>query len=407
MRADKPCWLFVAYGGGHVRALLPVAQQVRALGLAEPRVLALTTAAYAVREAGFLPLGFADFVRQGDDAALVQGLRMAQVLPAAPLDLRESSAYLGLSYADLEARYGAEQAAERYARDGRQCFEPVGVMERILREIAPALVVTTSAPRAEKATVLAARRLGIPAACVVDLFAVDEVGWVGQPGFADRICVLNERVRERVLAAGRQAQEVVVTGNPAFDAVNSIEARNRGVRLRREQGWDGAQVVLWASQPEPLSHPSVPGRSGDPDLPGRIEASLVNWAGYEPNRVLVVRPHPSEPERQAFPLPGVRWDGRQFELHPLIHAADVLVTMNSTVAVEAWLAGTPVIQVLGSLFDDSVPLARYGMATACRDPARLDSLLRAVGTGRGAAGSSQGSGQAATRVLAVLKELVK
>ena len=44
-----PTWLFVAYGGGHAKALIPVALRAQAQGLARVVFLALTTAAAEVR----------------------------------------------------------------------------------------------------------------------------------------------------------------------------------------------------------------------------------------------------------------------------------------------------------------------------------------------------------------------
>ncbi len=50
--SSLPVWLFVAYGGGHVKALLPVALQAQSQGLARVVFLALTTAAAPARQAG-------------------------------------------------------------------------------------------------------------------------------------------------------------------------------------------------------------------------------------------------------------------------------------------------------------------------------------------------------------------
>ena len=51
MNPQAAPWLFVSYGGGHVKALLPVARRARELGLAQPVYLALTTAAAEARAA--------------------------------------------------------------------------------------------------------------------------------------------------------------------------------------------------------------------------------------------------------------------------------------------------------------------------------------------------------------------
>lgn len=169
-----PTWLFVSYGGGHVKALLPAARLAKARGLARPVYLALTTAAAEVRAAGIETLGFRDLLQPGDARALRKGEALAAALQVPAADHEESVAYLGLSYTDLEDRLGAEAAAEAYARFGRQCFLPLSVLERAIRKTAPALVVATNSPRAERAAIETARRLGVPSVCLLDLFGIWE-----------------------------------------------------------------------------------------------------------------------------------------------------------------------------------------------------------------------------------------
>ena len=80
MNPQAAPWLFVSYGGGHVKALLPVARRARELGLAQPVYLALTTAAAEARAAGLQVLGFRDLLQPGDEAALRRGEELAAAL---------------------------------------------------------------------------------------------------------------------------------------------------------------------------------------------------------------------------------------------------------------------------------------------------------------------------------------
>ncbi|KQT08807.1 hypothetical protein [Ramlibacter sp. Leaf400] len=355
--------LFVGYGGGHVRMLLPVARLLRERGLAEPVFLGLTTARAEVEAAGFACLGFADVVRADDAAALAQGRALASQLPAHAVSFDESAAYLGLSYADLVREHGEAEAAARYAAHGRQAFLPIATLERVLAQVRPDLVVATSAPRAERAAFVAARRLGVPAVCLVDLFAAYEIEWLREPGFADRICVLNDRVRDRLLAAGRSEEEVTVTGNPAFDGLLDPAVRERGAALRKARGWEGRRVWLWASQVEPESHPCQPGR-GDPLLPRRIAQELQRIAQARPGMALVIRPHPSEGELR-IELAQRQWlSPRGENLHELLHACDGVVVLTSTVGLEARIAGCALVQVTGSLYTPDAPYLAYGIADA-------------------------------------------
>ena len=364
--------LFVAYGGGHVRMLIPVARLLREQGLAEPVFVGLTTARSEVERAGFPCVGFSDFVEPGDEASLQKGRELAAALPSHAISFEESAAYLGLSYGDLRARHGADADAQ-FARLGRQSFLPVPTLRRILRRLSPAVVVATSAPRAERAAMLAARAEDVPALCLVDLFAAYEVEWLREPGYADCVCVLNDAVRRKLLDAGRPVQHVVVTGNPAFDSVYDPAVRERGAALRRARGWDGP-VWLWASQLEPAAHVTT-GEAGDQELPRKILRRLQGLTKRHPGLQLVIRPHPSEGEL-CVQLGERQWLSTPDEpLHELLWACDGAVTLTSTVGLEAHLAGCRVVQVLGSLYSADAPYLEFGIAD---EAVELDQVAEAL-----------------------------
>ncbi len=67
--------------------------------------------------------------------------------------------------------------------------------------------------------------------------------------------------------------------------------------------------------------------------------------------------------------------GQDWPLAPLLHATDLVVTLNSTIGLEGHLAGCRLIQVLGSVFDEAMPLARYGIADAAIP---VDEILRTL-----------------------------
>ena len=373
-RAAPAKVLFVAYGSGHIKMVVPLAQALAASGLAEPVVLALTTAAPVARAAGLAVIQFKDFVTSGDGAALQLGERLMQGLGGPVADPQETVAYLGLSMADLIDEVGPEKAELAYRQYGRQAFLPVRTLLRVLRRVIPHLVVCTNSPRAERAAVLAARQLGIPSLCVVDLFAIDEVKWIGAPDYADQVCVLNESVRQFLVAAGRSEEHVVVTGNPGFDALNAPAALAQGRQIREQRGWMSRRVILWPTQVEPPFHP-FDGRPGDPTLPERALAAVMQWVLSRADCVLCIRPRAGE-ALPVFPAdPRIVFTGQDWPLAPLLHATDLVVTLNSTVGLEGHLAGCRLIQVLGSVFDQAMPLARYGIADVA---VPVDEIHRAL-----------------------------
>ena len=373
-RATPAKVLFVAYGSGHVKMVVPLAQALAASGRAEPVVLALTTAAPVARAAGLTVIQFKDFVTSGDGAALQRGERLMQGLGGPVADPQETVAYLGLSMADLIDEVGAVKAELAYRQFGRQAFLPVRTLHRILRQVAPDLFVCTNSPRAERAAVLAARQLGIPSICVVDLFAIDEVKWIGAPDYADQVCVLNESVRQFLVAAGRSEDQVVVTGNPGFDALNAPAALAQGRQIREQRGWMDRHVILWPTQVEPPFHP-FDGHPGDTTLPGRALAAVMRWVLSRADCVLCIRPRAGEALPTVPADPRIVFTGQDWPLAPLLHATDLVVTLNSTVGLEGHLAGCRLIQVLDSVFDHAMPLARYGIADAAIP---VDEIPRAL-----------------------------
>lgn len=366
--------LFVAYGSGHIKMLIPVAKALATSGMARPVVLALTTAAPVARAADLDVLQFKDFVQPGDETALAYGRCLMDALGAPVADPEETAAYLGLSFSDLVDRMGLEQAKSTYRQFGRQAFLPTPTLVRILKKINPDVVVTTNAPRAERAAILAARQLGIPSTCVVDLFAIDEVQWIGAPDYADRVCVLNESVKRFLMDAGRREDQVIVTGNPGFDALNEPSAQVQGQKIRQMQGWEAKKVILWPCQVEPDVHP-FNGRPGLPNLPAQALDVLITWVLSSANAMLCIRARAGEQAPRIGNDRRIVLTGQDWPLAPLLHAADVVVTLSSTVGLEGHLAGCRLIQVLGSVFDEAMPLARYGIADAAVPPAFLPEAL--------------------------------
>ena len=397
----------VSYGGGHVASLVPVARALAQRGH-ELVFLGLTTARTALAAAGIPSIGFPDLWRFAAPGAREAGAELsASLSTAAAIPREESEAYLGISFAELVQQHGPEKARLSYAEHGRHAFLPVAFFERVLADARPDVVVATNSPRSEQAALLAAGRLGIASICVVDLFALQEVRWVGQPGYATRVCVLNEHVRRLFLDHGRTPDEVVVTGNPAFDRLREADVARAGFDLRQDRGWDDGRVnVLWASQAEPAKHP-FNGRSGDPTLPRRVERQLRDLVADEPRLRLVVRYHPNELERFE-PQPYVEQSLPGEPLAPLLHAVDVVVVTASTVGFEAAMAGRPVLSVDCSVFTADAPYASMGISIGVGSVEELPAVLRrriASPIVRPMLGARGPEGSAASRVVHVIESL--
>jgi len=358
-----------------VAALAPVAKKLEDAGH-EVVFLALTTAKQYLEKRGMQSIGFKDLLFLADENVLELGRKLAAEIQANnAVSLEETIAYLGISFSDLIAEKGEEEAEKLYAKQQRQAFLPVRTMKKILEYYKPDVVVATNSPRSERAAIMVAGELAIPALCVVDLFAIQERKWIGVCGFADRICVLNQSVKEMFLDCGRGEDEVIVTGNPAFDILLSDSAGIDGQKLREGRGWnDGRINILFASQPEPERHP-FNDKIGNVHLPDDIEDVLRSFVGSNDGFRLIVRYHPSQ--NCVFKEgKNVELSTQQEAISAVLHAVDLVITITSTVAVEAFIIGKPVITVDKSIFSDDVDYVAMGIAVGVKNWQELtDAIL--------------------------------
>ncbi len=355
-------------------ALAPVAKKLEDAGH-EVVFLALTTARQYLEKYGIASIGFKDLLFLADENALEFGEKLAMEIPvSSAVSMEETIAYLGMSFSDLIAEKGAEEAEKLYAKQQRQAFLPVRTMKKILEYYKPDVVVATNSPRSERAAIMAAGELAIPAVCVVDLFAIIGKEWIGAAGFAERICVLNQSVKDMLLGCGRGEDEVVVTGNPAFDVLLTDEACEKGRKMRAGRGWnDGKINILFASQPEPENHP-FNDKIGNIHLPDEIENVLCRFVAGNDGFRLIIRYHPSQ--NSIFKAgKNVEFSPTSDEISAVLHAIDMVITITSTVAVEASIIGKPVITVDKSIFTEDVPYAEMGISVGVKEMEELAGAI--------------------------------
>ena len=399
--------LFVCYGGGHANIVIPLVRHIRE---ARPdlalQILALTNAGPAVRAAGLDCMGFRDLTDATDAQVQEYGASLAARMQGGNIDPAETVAYLGANYRDLVAREGSEQARLLYERMGRQSFLPVPTLRRLIRELQPRCVVATSAPRAERAAILAAAEEGCAAVCVVDLFATTESEWVSKPGFANAVCVLGEQVRQRLVDAGRAASDVHVTGNPAFDELAMPEITHEAAAIRARRGQNARPVILFASQPEPPLHP-VTGAPSDTSLPERTEAAVVALAQRRTDWELVVRRHPNQsPIDDEGCIAPARASHRDEPLASLLHQVDCVVTFSSTVGLQGLLLGKPLIALQSSVTSAQVPYRHLDGCIPIQDAGQLeDAIDKALRLGSVSTPALPPAGGAARRVADVILPL--
>ena len=114
--------LFVAYGGGHIQSVVPVAKTLHAHGYSIS-IFAVTTAIAVANASGLPHFSYSDLAQANDINTQREGTRLASSFPVdGPISSKETRAYLGINFNDLVEQHGLVKAEELYDAAGRQNF---------------------------------------------------------------------------------------------------------------------------------------------------------------------------------------------------------------------------------------------------------------------------------------------
>lgn len=359
--------LFVAYGGGHINMLLPLIKELKKSAFYKVVVLGLTTAKKTLNENGISYLQFSDFLTSEDDDAVRWGKQLTSDLDSkALIDKEESIAYLGLSYKALVKQLGEKKASKLYKTKGRAAFLPIPTLEKVFFSVSPDLVVATNSPRAEKAAILTARKYNVPSICLMDLFDQREIDdRLGMVGYADKICVFSEAVKYLLIRSGRPSEDVVVTGNPDFDALADSELKERAKEFRKRNNISSGKVVLWARH------------AGRPNfkLNEMIDDEVIKIAKKNKKIFFIIRPHPNEPKKFNNLPSNMMVSTLIDSLHEVLLSSNLVLTIASTVGLQAASCGIPLITFDMGPTSKFTPYSKMNLSTGIVD---LDNLEREI-----------------------------
>jgi hypothetical protein len=227
------------------------------------------------------------------------------------------------------------------------------------QEGARALLTGTSAsPRdVERTFIAAARSMQVPSLSILDFWSNYRQRWSDRGGdlafLPDLIAVMDARARDAMTGEGFDPAGLVITGQPAYDALAAwreafTDGRKR--EIRRDLGVKGGDsLVIFASQPLSMSLPAA--AQEPPSAPGYTERTVIplvigalDRIGEETGEriVLAIRPHPKE-DPGGFGIYRSRRTkvriAREGHSRDLVMAADLVLGMTSAILVEACYLG--------------------------------------------------------------------
>lgn len=187
--------------------------------------------------------------------------------------------------------------------------------------------------------------------------------------YQDRVCLWSERtLRYFEQVEPRWSSKYVVTGNPGFDRYKIYRfAERRDFLTPREQMFK--RVVGYAAwgfgklMYPPWRQELLDFYKGDEQalvrmetMRRQVEAMLRSAIESHPDILFILKRHPNEiPPTGLVPevneiaaltsYPNVRYEGRDTQIHDVIHVCDLWLSFQSTTAVEAWALGKPTLML--------------------------------------------------------------
>lgn len=357
--------LLASYGGGHVNMIVPVYKSLLKAGF-EPIVFGFTAAEVRLKNENISYISYKDFVNEygNKEDILKYGQELHSKLgPNALISEDETIAYLGINFYELVQREGLESAQALYKKLERKSFLPLEFMTYVLKKFNPCAVVSTNSPRSEEAILKSAKLLNIKRYCINDFLSKMELeARTGHAGYANKIFVANEKFKTFFIQSGWDASDVIVSGNPAFDSINSkstIELKNH---LIKEYNLGNKLNILFI-----LGNGEQLLRIDDEMLERIFELKKK----YQFN--LILRPHPNN--TKPLPKGDVIISKKEENIHGWLHASNIIITIISTVALEASIIDKTVIQYLPNEIENRISFNELDIGQEAHTLEEFSSLL--------------------------------
>ena len=340
--------LFVAYGGGHMRLLHQIAQKVINTTDFSVKIIALTTGYLDVKnfynkEVLKRPFDYKDLFHEELEKIRSYGSQLLSENhnPVSGLEEEDSIFYLGMSFNDLVVEHGEEEAWKMYNEKKRHAFLPKRSMKKILEQESPDLLITTTSPKCELASLLASKELNIPSMQIIDLFGDNY-----PVPFADHIIVLNKRVKQKLESKVDNNSNIHAFGQPVFDyTVTQVEEIDREA-VRNILGISKTTPVILFSPSRYLIY------GNNRSILKELDHNIVNEPVFKIfielskkyNFKLIVRPHPNDrADKFSKYISGndfiKLYKNDDLSLYESISISDLVVAYNSTIMIESTLCG--------------------------------------------------------------------
>lgn len=342
---------FVTYGGGHANIVELLTKELVKNDNFQIEILALTSAFEYLKKT--LPnnqqnlsiYALSDLMHlfnEDNEKIKKFGQNLLQQLNSKQtISKEETINYMGLSFFDLAVEIGEEEAQKKYLKEGRRAFKPVKSMETILKFIKPDVVVATTSPRFESASLIASNKLKIPSVQILDVFSTMYNGLEG-----DNICCFDTNSADKLSKIVKHNQKIYVTGQPVIEeSLKKISQLNKKNILKKLGLAGDEPTVLLATQKLLLSDENnFKIGYADNEVVYKNVLKELNKLHKKTGSNILLRIHPVSESKNFYKdllkkFTHIKYVNDIISLHESIAVSDIVVSHSSTVAMEAAYSG--------------------------------------------------------------------
>lgn len=359
--------LFVTYGGGHVRSVIPVIKELISRNH-EASILALTSSIKDLKKEKH------DYKRIIDYLFLFNDIEKKEILEygnlvindayddKSGLDKDDIKVYLGINLWDISLQNDSfDEALSDFKLNGRKCFFPINSMERIIKHESPDVLVVTSGQRSEKAAAIVANKMDVQVVRIIDLLGENLV-----IPYDAKVCVMNDYAKKNILESNSQInkQDVFITGQPNVELKYDYSDQ---IKFYQDNNLDKYEKKVSF-----FSQPNIPYRS-------RVLKEYINFFESNPNYFGVWKLHPNEEidlyESFSNQTPPNLIIVEDSDTNVLINESDLVITFYSTVGLQAIVAGKLLLTINLSEKDFPITYDKLGCARLVSDISHFQNTI--------------------------------
>lgn len=263
-----------------------------------------------------------------------------------------------------------------FAQHFPRIAEYVRALHRIMAQVeVSAVLAADQLAQPHRSAIAVGKLLGVPTFLLQHGMFSPETLWTVYPCFADKMLLWGDAFADMLKDGKQGVCPIQVVGNPKLVAVHS-DTGNQQIRsqMRDDLGVDpNTKLLVYFAQ-----HPTAFLARETID---QIHRDLTHVAANSAGAVLLVKPHPQDSDDFCQGLEAETHSdrrivaGKEAELFPLLLAADLVLTVFSTVGLEAIALDKPLVILDYLNSSPHIPYVDYGAAVQVSRREELDSLV--------------------------------